>query len=104
MCTDKNLYITYDFLLQKNIYAFLHILQIHINKFATALQHKVRTYKEYHSVCLSSKLGLPQPPLNRRLVCLLPLVLEGEKHWLARKWVKRVPIPTREIHGGTLYM
>ena len=61
MCTDKNLYITYDFLLQKNIYAFLHIFQIHINKFATALQHKVRTYKEYHSVCLSSKLGLPQP-------------------------------------------
>ena len=42
---------------------------------------------------------------NRRLVCLLPLVvLKGEEHWLARKWVKRVPIPTREIHCGTLYM
>jgi hypothetical protein len=40
---------------------------------------------------------------NRRLVCLLPLVVLGrEEHWLARKWVKRVPIPTREIHCGTL--
>ncbi len=67
MCTDKNLYITYDFLLQKNIYAFLHIFQIHINKFATALQHKVRTYKEYHSVCPSSELGLSQPLSRQRV-------------------------------------
>ena len=67
MCTAKNLYITYDFLLQKNIYAFLHIFQIHINKFATALRHKVRTYKEYHSVCPSSELGLSQPLSRQRV-------------------------------------
>jgi hypothetical protein len=26
------------------------------------LMHKVRTYKEYHSVCPSSELGLPPNP------------------------------------------
>jgi hypothetical protein len=40
------------------------------------LVHKVRTYKEYHSVCPSSELGLPQPP-TRRLVCPLPPVSGG---------------------------
>ncbi len=30
-------------------------------------RHKVRTYKEYHSVCPSSELGLSQP-LSRQLV------------------------------------
>ncbi len=43
-----------------------------------AQTHKVRTYKEYHSVCPSSELGLrPQPPT--------PLLLGGGEHSLARK-------------------
>jgi hypothetical protein len=33
--------------------------------------HKVRTYKEYHSVCPSSELGLSQP-LSRQRVCPSP--------------------------------
>ncbi len=33
--------------------------------------HKVRTYKEYHSVCPSSELGLSQP-LSRQRVFLSP--------------------------------
>ncbi len=32
---------------------FLHFMYV---------QHKVRTYKEYHSVCPSSELGLPPNP------------------------------------------
>jgi hypothetical protein len=31
------------------------------------LQHKVRTYKEYHSVCSSSELGLSQPLSRQRV-------------------------------------
>ncbi len=42
--------------------------------------HKVRTYKEYHSVCPSSKLGLSQP--------------------LSRQWV--FPSPQKQGGGGTL--
>ncbi len=30
--------------------------------------HKVRTYKEYHSVCPSSELGLSQPLSRQRVV------------------------------------
>jgi hypothetical protein len=29
--------------------------------------HKVRTYKEYHSVCPSSELGLSQPLSRQRV-------------------------------------
>jgi hypothetical protein len=50
------------------------------------LDHKVRTYKEYHSVCPSLELGLPPthhpqasvPPPS-------PLFLGGGEHSLARK-------------------
>ncbi len=31
------------------------------------LSHKVRTYKEYHSVCPSSELGLSQPLSRQRV-------------------------------------
>jgi hypothetical protein len=65
--------------------------------------HKVRTYKEYHSVCPSSELGLPQPP-TRRLVCPLPPVSGGRGTLAGEKEVGRVPILTRGIHCGTLYM
>ncbi len=44
--------------------------------------HKVRTYKEYHSVCPSS--DFPQPP-TPWLVCPSPLFLGGGEHSLARK-------------------
>ncbi len=82
--------------------------------------HKVRTYKEYHSVCPSSELGLPPTPHpqasvppppcfwgegnTRRLVCPLPPVSGGRGTLAGEKGVGRVPIPTRGIHCGTLYM
>jgi hypothetical protein len=66
--------------------------------------HKVRTYKEYHSVCPSSELGLPPQSLTRRLVCHLPPVSGGRGTLAGEKGVGRVPIPTRGIHCGTLYM
>ncbi len=59
------------------------------NRGNVAMHHKVRTYKEYHSVCPSSELGLPPTPQPQAT---------GEKG------VGRVPIPTRGIHYGTLYM
>jgi hypothetical protein len=34
--------------------------------------HKVRTYKEYHSVCPSSELGLPPTPFSPASVPLPP--------------------------------
>jgi hypothetical protein len=34
---------------------------------AYVLEHKVRTYKEYHSVCPSSELGLSQPLSRQRV-------------------------------------
>jgi hypothetical protein len=46
--------------------------------------HKVRTYKEYHSVAPRGNWDSPQPP-TRRLVCPLPLFLGGGEHSLARK-------------------
>jgi hypothetical protein len=67
------------------------------------VKHKVRTYKEYHSVCPSSELGLPPPP-TRRLVCPLPPVSGGRGTLAGEKGVGRVPIPTRGVHCGTLYM
>ncbi len=45
----------------------------------------------------------PQPP-TRRLVCLLPPVSGGRGTLAGEKGVGRVPIPTRGIHCGTLYM
>jgi hypothetical protein len=47
--------------------------------------HKVRTYKEYHSVCPSSELGLPP---TRRLVCPPPPCFWGERNtrWRERGW------------------
>ncbi len=65
--------------------------------------HKVRTYKEYHSVCPSSELGLSQP-LSRQRVFPSPQK-QGGGVTLACGWgVGGVPIPTRGIHCGTLYM
>jgi hypothetical protein len=45
----------------------------------------------------------PQPP-TRRLVCPLPPVSGGRGTLAGEKGVGRVPIPTRGIHCGTLYM
>jgi hypothetical protein len=36
-------------------------------KIRYCLHHKVRTYKEYHSVCPSSELGLSQPLSRQRV-------------------------------------
>ncbi len=44
----------------------------------------------------------PSPP--RRLVCPLPPVSGGRGTLAGEKGVGRVPIPTRGIHCGTLYM
>ena len=45
----------------------------------------------------------PQPP-TRRLVCPLPPVSGGRGTLAGEKRVGRVPIPTRGVHCGTLYM
>ena len=45
----------------------------------------------------------PQPP-TRRLVCPLPPVSGGRGTLAGEKGVGRVPIPTRGIHCGTLFM
>jgi hypothetical protein len=45
----------------------------------------------------------PQPP-TRRLVCSLPPVSGGRGTLAGEKGVGRVPIPTRGVHCGTLYM
>ncbi len=45
----------------------------------------------------------PQPP-TRRLVCPLPPVSGGRGTLAGEKGVGRVPIQTRGIHCGTLYM
>jgi hypothetical protein len=67
-------------------------------------RHKVRTYKEYHSVCPSSELGLSQP-LSRQRVFPSPQK-QGGGGTLACGWGVGggVPIPTRGVHCGTLYM
>jgi hypothetical protein len=69
-------------------------------------KHKVRTYKEYHSVCPSSELGLPPTPHPQASVppAPLPPVSGGRGTLAGEKGVGRVPIPTRGIHCGTLYM
>jgi len=48
-------------------------------------RHKVRTYKEYHSVCPSSELGLPPNPPPAGYCAPSPLFLGGGEHSLARK-------------------
>jgi len=68
-----------------------------------ANSHKVRTYKEYHSVRPSSELGLPPTPHPQASVPL-PLFLGGRGTLAGEKGVGRVPLPTRGIHCGTLYM
>ncbi len=45
----------------------------------------------------------PQPP-TRLLVCPLPPVSGGRGTLAGEKGVGRVPIPTRGIHCGTVYM
>jgi hypothetical protein len=81
----------------------LHIF-LQLNRQTDHGKHKVRTYKEYHSVCQPSELGLPPQPPTRRLVCPLPPVSGGRGTLAGEKGVGRVPIPTRGIHCGTLYM
>ncbi len=69
--------------------------------------HKVRTYKEYHSVRPSSELGLPPTPHPQASVPPPPCFWgEGNTRWRlsGEKGVGRVPIPTRGILCGTLYM
>ena len=48
-------------------------------------------------------VGIGTPP-SRRLVCPLPPVSGGRGTLTGEKGVGRVPIPTRGIHCGTLYM
>jgi hypothetical protein len=45
----------------------------------------------------------PQPP-SRRLVCPFPPVSGGRGTLAGEKGVGRVPIPTRGVHCGTLYI
>ena len=67
--------------------------------------HKVRTYKEYHSVCPSSELGLSQP-LSRQRLFPSPQKQGGGGTLAGGCGVggSGVPIPTRGIQCGTLYM
>jgi hypothetical protein len=65
--------------------------------------HPVCTYKEYHSVCPSSELGIPPTPHPQASVPLPP-VSGGRGTLAGEKGVGRVPIPTRGVHCGTLYM
>jgi len=46
----------------------------------------------------------PPPPPPRRLGCPFPPVSGGRGTLAGEKGVGRVPIPTRGIHCGTLYM
>jgi hypothetical protein len=49
--------------------------------------HKVRTYKEYHSVCPSSELGLPLTPHLQASVPPPPCFWgEGNTRWRERGW------------------
>jgi hypothetical protein len=50
-----------------------------VSKRRNMSNHKVRTYKEYHSVCPSSELGLSQP-LSRQRVCPSPPETGGRGH------------------------
>jgi hypothetical protein len=49
-------------------------------------------------------IGTPPQPPTRRLVCPLPPISGGRGTLAGKKGVGRVPIPTRGIHCGTLYM
>ncbi len=51
------------------------------------MAHKVRTYKEYHSVCPSSELGLPPTPHPLASVPPPPCFWgEGNTRWRERGW------------------
>jgi hypothetical protein len=50
-------------------------------------EHKVRTYKEYHSGCSSSELGLPPTPHPQASVPPPPCFWgEGNTRWRERGW------------------
>ena len=50
-------------------------------------EHKVSTYKEYHSVCHSSELGLPPTPHPQASVPPPPCFWgEGNTRWRERGW------------------
>ncbi len=52
-----------------------------------SVDHKVRTYKEYHSVCPSSELGLPPTPHPQASVPPPPCFWgEGNTRWQERGW------------------
>jgi hypothetical protein len=79
------------------------LAKLSMTTFAYRSSHKVRTYKEYHSVCPSSELGLPPTPHPQASVPPPPCFWgEGNTRWRERGG--RVPIPTRGIHCGNLYM
>jgi hypothetical protein len=55
------------------------------NAFLLCFPHKVRTYKEYHSVCPSSELGLPPTPHPQASVPPPPCFWgEGNTRWRER--------------------
>jgi len=72
-----------------------HLLFITAN---IALSHKVRIYKEYHSVCPLFGIGLGlSHPLSRQRVCPSPPNKGGRGGTIACGWgVREVPIPSDE--------
>ncbi len=67
------------------------------------INHKVRTYKEYHSVCPSSELGLSQP-LSRQRVFTSPQRQGGGSTLACGRGVGGSPNSDEGLHCGTLYM
>ncbi len=63
-------------------------------------------YVHINSTTVYVLVGIGTPPNSptRRLVCPLPPVSGGRGTLAGEKGVGRVPIPTRGIHCGTLYM
>jgi len=99
------MYCTVQFLESSLLGKFGKNVTLEVEQNGVMSKHKVRTrtYKEYHSVCPSSELGLPNPFLASE--CSLPPETGGRWHTSLRVggW-GGVPIPTRGIHCGTLYM
>jgi hypothetical protein len=73
-----------------HIYAACPFIMYHMNVVCVdldALSHKVRTYKEYHSVRPSSELGLPPTPHPQASLPPPPCFWgEGNTRWRERGW------------------